>query len=73
MPHIGLPQIAPVNSAISVMVTPMGAAALAASAETWCRRMYQINEVTSIMIQMLIAIRALGTCRKMILTVEPCL
>ena len=34
VPHIGSPQIAPVRSAITVIVAPTGAAARAASAET---------------------------------------
>ena len=57
-----------------VLVTaPTGAAARAASALTWWRRISQISEVTSIITQMLIAIIAAGTCRNMILTVAPCL
>ena len=40
---------------------PIGAAALAASAETWWRRISQTSEVTSIIAQQLIAIIADGT------------
>jgi hypothetical protein len=61
VPHIGWPQTAPVNSAISVNTMPTGAAALAASALTWWRRITQISEVTSIMSQALIAMIAAGT------------
>jgi hypothetical protein len=50
-----------VSSAISVMVTPMGAAALAARAETWCRRISQTSEAISIMNQMPVAKVAEGT------------
>ena len=56
---------------MTVITAPTGAAARAARAETWWRRMNQINEATSIMIQALIAIRAAGTWMKRILTVEP--
>ena len=48
---------------MSVITSPTGAAARAASAETWWRRMIQISEATSIISQALIAISALGTCR----------
>ena len=40
-----------INPAITVMVAPTGAAARAASAETWWRRISQISEVTNIMNQ----------------------
>ena len=60
--HIGWPQTAPVISAIIVITAPIGAAAFAASAETWWRRISQINEVTNIITQILIAIIAAGTC-----------
>ena len=72
VPHIGWPQIAPVRSAITVIVAPTGAAARAASADTWWRRMNQISEATSIISQALIAISAAGTWRNRILTVAPC-
>ena len=68
--HIAQPTL---RRAISVITAPSGAAARAASALTWCRRMIQTSEATSIMIQMLIAIIAAGTCRNRILTVAPCL
>ena len=51
------------------MVAPTGAAARAASAETWWRRTNQISEATSIISQALIAISAAGTWMKRILTV----
>ena len=54
------------------MVAPTGAAARAASAETWWRRTNQISEATSIISQALIAISAAGTWMKRILTVAPC-
>ena len=72
MPHIGWPQTAPVMSAMIVIVAPTGAAARAASAETWWRRMNQISEATSIISQALIAISAAGTWMNRILTVAPC-
>ena len=68
---MGWPQIAPVISAISVITTPTGAAALAAKALTWWRRISQIRLATSIIAQALIAIRAEGTWMKIILTVAP--
>src|SRR6056297_1248679 len=72
VPHIGCPHTAPVNSAIMVKTMPTGAAALAASADTWWRRITQISEATSIISHALIAMIAAGTWIKMILTVDPC-
>ena len=60
---MGWPHTAPVKSAIRVIAKPTGAAALAASAETWCLRTSQMSDATSIMTQALIAIMAEGTCR----------
>jgi imidazoleglycerol phosphate synthase glutamine amidotransferase subunit HisH len=61
VPHMGWPQMAPVASAISVKTMPTGAAALAASAETWWRRMSQISDVISIMNHAFTAMMAAGT------------
>ena len=72
VPHIGWPQIAPVRIAITVIVAPTGAAARAASAETWWRRTNQMRLATSIISQALIAISAEGTWTKRILTLAPC-
>ena len=63
VPHIGLPQIAPVSRATKVKTIPTCAADFASSADTWCLRINQISEVTSIMIHALIAISAAGTCK----------
>jgi hypothetical protein len=65
--------MAPVAMAINVIVMPIGAAAFAANAETWWRLMSHIKDATSIINQAFIAIKAEGTCKKIILTVEPCL